>query len=84
MPLRTSLLLLISCISLPAWTEPLVDRLGMSFLLIPAGEFMIGSDESHVSLLFGVERTGTLMVLDWPSGFRLGSSRRSIEMSKQH
>ena len=50
MPLRASLLLLICCIPLPAWTEPLFNRLGMPFVLIPAGEFMMGSDESPESL----------------------------------
>ena len=50
MSLRVSLLFLTSCISLPAWTEPLVNRLGMPFVLIPAGEFMMGSDESPEAL----------------------------------
>lgn len=56
MSMRAPLLLLICCISLPASPASLVDRFGMPFVLIPAGEFMMGSDESPEAL-----------ALSWPA-----------------
>jgi formylglycine-generating enzyme len=50
MVIRTFLLFLICFISLPSWAEPPLNSLGMPFVLIPAGEFMMGSDESPESL----------------------------------
>ncbi|SMP65002.1 formylglycine-generating enzyme family protein [Noviherbaspirillum suwonense] len=48
MPMRAALLALTCCAVTPAWPAPpalLVNSLGMPFVRVPAGEFMMGSDE---------------------------------------
>jgi formylglycine-generating enzyme required for sulfatase activity len=53
MSIRAASFSLLFAVSLPAWPaspEPLVNSVGMPFVLVPAGEFMMGSDESPESL----------------------------------
>jgi sulfatase modifying factor 1 len=58
MRIRTTLFLFTSLMVSSAWSiepastlpKPIENRLGMKFVLIPAGEFMMGSDESPESL----------------------------------
>ena len=50
MPIRAALFSLLFAVSLPSSPAPLVNSLGMPFVLVPAGEFMMGSDESPESL----------------------------------
>ena len=50
MTMRACLLFSICCVAIPASSASLVNRLGMPFVLVPAGEFLMGSDESPESL----------------------------------